>query len=142
MKKKNMIVVIDGENIPAREAEKIFSIVNAVGVIDYAKVYGIQKDRSTRAWTLVSKADKNLKDIRLYGGPAKDKVDKKIIKDLLEEISLHKNVDIVVLVSCDHGYAPCIKELRKQGKRVVVIGYKKTAKILREVCSEYHCLCS
>lgn len=48
MKKKNMALFIDGENIPARTSQRLFSIVNRIGELDYAKVYGIQKDKSTQ----------------------------------------------------------------------------------------------
>lgn len=48
MKKKNMALFIDGENIPAKESQRLFTIVKSIGELDYAKVYGIQKDKSTR----------------------------------------------------------------------------------------------
>ena len=87
MKKKNMALFIDGENIPARTSQRLFSIVNRIGELDYAKVYGIQKDKSTQAWSQVASEIEGLKDIRLCGGPGKNKVDKKIQNVVCHNVS-------------------------------------------------------
>ena len=72
--KKNTAVYIDGENIPAKKADKIIRIIrDEGGVVDYIKVYGRQNDDTTRMWTIVAGNTENMKDIRLYGPPAKKK---------------------------------------------------------------------
>ena len=135
-KKRNSAVYIDGENIPAKKAELIMKEICKRGVIDQAKVYGIQKDRSTRAWSGVAK-EGDLQDIRLYGGPAHNKVDQKIKKDIALDERNVSNLDIVFLVTSDHGYAKKKKKMRRLGKRVVVIGEEKTPLSLRSACSEF-----
>ena len=119
--KKNTAVYIDGENIPAKKADKIISIIrDEGGVVDYIKVYGRQKDDATKMWTVVAGYIENMKDIRLYGPPAKNKVDNKIIKD-----------------ASDHDYVPVIAALREKGKRVVVIGEKKASEGLRNSANKF-----
>lgn len=140
MKKKNMALFIDGENIPAKESQRLFSIVNGIGELDYAKVYGIQKDKSTRAWSQLALEMDDLKDIRLCGGPGKNKVDKKIQKDVSKEITIHKNIDIVVIATSDHGYVSSVKEMRSKGKKVIILGNRKTSNKLKKACNEYYCL--
>ena len=76
-------------------------------------------------------------DIRLCGGPEKNKVDRKIQKDVKREITQHKNVDIVCVATSDKGYADTILELRARGKRVVGIGESKAPDQLRNACSVF-----
>lgn len=140
MKKKNMALFIDGENIPAKVSQRIFTIVRNIGELDYAKVYGIQKDMSTRAWSQLALEKNELIDIRLYGGPGRNKVDKKIQKDVSKEIITHKNIDIVVIATSDHGYVSSVEELRKKGKKVVILGNKKMSDKLKAACNQYYCL--
>lgn len=138
-KKRNTAVFIDGENIPAKKAGDIMDIIkkDKKVTIDYIKVYGIQKDRSTRSWTDVASYTEKMKDIRLYGPPAKNKVDNKIIKDAEESTQRNPNVDIYYIVSSDHGYTSAVAELRKKGKRVVVIGEEKAPKKLRDSANRF-----
>ena len=54
-----------------------------------------------------------------------------------KEIQNNKSVDIVCIATSDKGYTETVKELRRQGKRVVGIGEKKAPKELRDACSEF-----
>lgn len=136
VKKKNTSLFIDGENISSKKAGAILKAAEKQGVIDTAKVYGMQKDEHTKGWTDKAK-ECGLKDIRLSGSPKKDKVDKKITKDTKKAILEQKNLDIVCIATSDGGYVDTVKELRAQGKRVVVIGEDKAPKELRNACSEF-----
>lgn len=136
MKKRNTLLMIDGENISARKGEKIVDAAKNQGILFEGKVYGRQKDPSTRNWTDKAKQCA-LKDIRLYGSPEKNKVDRKIQKDAGNEVCRFKNIDIVCLATSDGGYVPLIRSLRSQGKRVVVIGEEKAPRRLRESCSQF-----
>lgn len=138
MKKKNMAIFIDGENFPAKKSQRLFAMVNGIGELDYAKVYGIQKDKSTRAWSQLALGMECLNDIRLYGGPGKNKVDRKIQKDVSNEIEIHKNIDIVVIATSDHGYVSSVKEMRSKGKKVIIFGNGKISNKLKEACNEYY----
>lgn len=136
-RKKNLALYIDGENISAKKGQAIKKLVDKRGVIDYGKVYGLQKDNHTKAWTDFTKNVDNMKDIRLYGKPQKNKVDDKIKKDIITDIKAKSNIDIVVLASSDHGYAEVIKQLRDAGKHVIVIGEEKTPACLRKAPNKF-----
>ena len=41
------------------------------------------------------------------------------------------------IATSDKGYTDTVKELRRQGKKVVGIGEKKAPKELRDACSEF-----
>ena len=135
-KKKNTGVLIDGENISARKAKDIMEVVNKIGVLDTVKVYGRQKDSYTKKWTPTSKKI-GIEDIRLFGGPGKNKVDEKIKKDARKLINLHKNVDIICLATNDCGYTDVIADLRNAGKKVVVLGGKQAPPKLRNACNTF-----
>ena len=136
IKKKNTSLFIDGENISSKKANAIMRAAEKQGVIDAAKVYGIQKDAHTKGWTEKAK-ECAIKDIRLSGEPEKDKVDKKIFKDTKKAVLEQKNLDIVCIATSDGGFVDTVKKLRAQGKRVVVIGEEKAPDELRQACSEF-----
>ena len=81
-KVRNTLVVIDGENISSKNYFRIMREAKKIGKIATAKAYGLQKDPSTKGWSDESKKDFQLKDIRLYGEPSQNKVDKKIKQDV------------------------------------------------------------
>lgn len=136
-KKKNTAIFIDGENISAKKADAIMREAKTRGVVYFAKVYGLQKDLATKGWSVVAKSTADMKDVRLFGNPSKNKVDKKIMKDTIHDVAAAPNVDIVIIASSDHGYTDNIRKLRNMGKRVVVIGEAKAPQKLRQVCNEF-----
>ncbi len=135
-KKQNTALFIDGENISHKKAEKIMEIAKQQGELYSSRVYGLQKDKSTKGWSEKAK-EHGIKDIRMSGISEKDKVDKKIQKDAQREILQQKNVDIVCIATSDKGYADVVRKLREQGKRVVIIGEEKTSDELRRVCNKF-----
>ena len=78
--KKRIVMLIDGENIGAKRNGEISRICKERGEVYESKVYHRQKDMATRQWSEECRKSK-MKDICLYGGPCKNKVDKKIQED-------------------------------------------------------------
>ncbi len=106
------------------------------GVLYEGRVYDRQKDKRTKGWT--EKARKHgIEDIRLYGGPQKNKVDNKIKKDANRIIVNNKNVDIFVIATSDSDFIEVIENLRMHGKRVVVVGSKQAPASLRQSCNKF-----
>lgn len=136
-KKKNMLVVVDAENISARKASRIYEKVNKCGTLDCARVYRRKNDRRTERWSEKIEMFPGYEDVRISGGPEKNKVDNRIKKDVGEYVKKHKNIDIIVIVSADHGYSECIRLLRNQGKKVIVIAGEQASKKLVESSSMY-----
>ncbi|MCH5281837.1 MAG: NYN domain-containing protein [Lachnospiraceae bacterium] len=132
MKSKEMILAyIDAENISYRKATKILNYIRKEGKSYDVRAYGRQKDQGTKGWSDVAKKSE-IKDIRLYGKPEKNKVDKKIMKDMLRDID-KKDVSEVILVTSDGDYTKTVKGLCQQGVKVHVIGEKnKISKHLRK----------
>lgn len=138
MKKKKMGLYIDGENISAEKYPIICDYISQIGELYKAKVYARQKDVRTRKWSDLAKENENLKDIRLYGPPGKNKVDKKIQRDIEYDVYADKNLDIIVIATSDHGFVSIVRKARESGKKVVVLGNRNTSKKLREACSCFY----
>ena len=134
--KLNTGLLIDGENIGSKKAAAILNAARSQGRLYEGKVYGRQKDACTRNWSDKAK-ECGISDIRLWGGPEKDKVDKKMKKDARRLINQHKNIDVVCIATNDSGFVDLIKELRSLGKKVVVIGERKAPDLLRASCSRF-----
>ena len=135
MMKRNTEVLIDGENMSYKKANLIMKAASQ-GVLYEGRVYGRQKDKRTKGWT--EKARKHgIEDIRLYGGPQKNKVDNKIKKDANRIIVNNKNVDVFVIATSDSDYIEVIENLRMHGKRVVVVGSKQASASLRQSCNKF-----
>ncbi|WP_049895893.1 NYN domain-containing protein [Oribacterium sp. NK2B42] len=133
-KKKNTALFIDGENISHKKEVDIIRYTHEQGTVDQAneKVYILQKDPSTAAWS----ASSELNIIRLFGAPEKDKVDKKMQRDMIHFLRNQPNVDIFCIATSDGGFADTIKELRQHGKRVVLICEEKAPVKLRKAASD------
>ena len=77
-------------------------------------------------WHEVAKTNDYLREIRLSGGPAKNKVDKKIIRDIRRLIGNCIPAETCVfIVSSDSDYRVAVTELKEAGVRVVGIGEAK-----------------
>ena len=79
---------IDAENVPSKFFEQIENGISYFVDKWNAKVYALQKDHATLNWHEIVKKNDALLEIRLAGGPSKNKVDKKIIKDITRAIQM------------------------------------------------------
>ena len=133
--RKKTIILVDGENISANNADKIVAISNRLGTVTERKVYHHQKDQATRQWTEVSKGGA-YKDIRLFGDPAKDKVDRKIQKDARRYLN-EPDVATVCVVTSDGGFRCLAEDAAAAGKKLCFIGGKKPSRRLRNTGAQF-----
>ena len=131
---RNVFVFVDGENIPSMYYEDIRHEIEWLADERQARVYARQLDQGTKGWHKVAMKDPcRVKEIRLCGGPAKNKVDKKIIKDMQHVVrDCEPSETLVFLVTSDSDYAPTVRTMRSAGVRVVGIGEEKTPERLRK----------
>ncbi len=128
---EDAIVLIDGENICAKNEPKIKAQLELLDFfIIEIRVYHLQKQASTIEWTKIANNNDNYKDIRLFGEPSKNKVDKKLIKDA-KSILKKLNKDIIV-ISSDGGYSILKTEAEKLGKKTWFMGDEKASKKIRK----------
>ena len=123
---KNVIAFIDAENIPSKCWDEMKQCISYLVDKCCKKVYALQKDAATMGWHEVAKTNDDVKEIRLSGGPAKNKVDKKIIRDIRRLIgSCTPTETCVFIVSSDSDYGVVVTELKEAGVRVIGIGEAK-----------------
>lgn len=132
--KKRIIILVDGENVSYKKADKITALSHRLGHVTERKVYHLQKDPATRRWTETSK-NSTYKDICLYGGPGKDKVDHKIQKDARRYMRM-PDVDMVCIVTSDGGFR-CLIEEAGARKKLCFIGEKKAPEKLRNAGAKF-----
>lgn len=132
--KRKIVILVDGENISAKNAKQIIAMTDHFGSNAERKVYHLQKDPATRAWTEKSRGG-SYKDIQLYGPPAKNKVDRKMQKDARRYL---QNPDItrVYVVTSDSGFQ-CLADDAAAGKKLCFIGGRQPSRRLRKTCAQF-----
>ena len=133
--KQKTIILVDGENVSANNADKIIAISNRLGTVAERKVYHHQKDQATRQWTEISKRGA-YKDIRLCGDPAKDKVDRKMQKDARRYLN-EPDVATVCVVTSDGGFRCLAEDAAAAGKKLCFIGGKTPSRKLRNTGAQF-----
>ena len=89
----------------------------------------------TRAWTEKSHVSAYT-DVCLFGGPEKNKIDRKIQKDAQRYFSA-EGVGGVVVVSSDADFRCLAENAAAAGKRFCVIGEKQAPLRLRRACDRF-----
>ena len=133
--KQKTIILVDGENVSAKNADRIVTISNRLGAVAERKVYHHQKDQTTRQWTEISKGG-DYKDIRLCGSPAKNKVDRKMQKDARAYLK-SPDVGSVCVVTSDGGFRCLAEDAAAAGKKLCFIGGKNPSRRLRNTTAQF-----
>lgn len=122
---KQIAVFIDGENISHKKAADIIEKAKNRGSIEFARVYGIQNNNSDKPWVKTS-AQLGIKHIRLAGGSKKNKVDKKMFDEILNETKKAKHADTIIIATNDTDFIPTIENVRSTGVHVIIMGLKSS----------------
>ena len=72
----------------------------------------------------------------MCGEPEKNKIDKKIMKDVRKMLEQDKQVDIFCIASRDGDFTSLVNELRRQKKKVVILATKQTSQRLKKAANE------
>lgn len=134
-KKQKLSLLIDAENIGAKKASDILQKARNYGELNLACIYARQKDNATKGWHDQA-IQLGMSEKRLYGGPEKDKIDKKIKRDI-QGLLAKDQTDVYVIASSDGGYREDVVRLRQLGKKVIVIGESKTPEKLKSAASKF-----
>lgn len=133
----NVLVFIDAENISTSYYEEIRRILDNLGSRGYICTYALQKAPGTQQWHINVRKYKELHEKRLSGPPAKDKCDKKIVKDVDKLLDDFDNETLIVLVTSDAGFVKSIEEWRQGGYIVIGLGEAKAPDRLRKAYTKF-----
>ena len=127
---KVVVVLIDAENISAKYADKIIRVCETRYTVAEYRIYHRDNDPGTRQWTERSKGGDFL-DIKLSSPPAKNKVDRRIMKHA-RNLLKRPDVDGICVVSSDGGYRCLTEDVAAAGKQLCFIGGKNASQKLRQ----------
>lgn len=134
---KSVAVFIDGENISYKKAKKIIEHAATLGCIEFSRVYGVQNNNSDKCWIKTS-GELNIKHIRLVGGSKKNKVDKKMFEEILNEAKKKDHANTIVIATNDADFVPVVKEIADMGIRVIIMGLKSSlSDKMQKVCDSF-----
>ena len=133
--KKNTMVFIDAENVSSDHAASIEKEIWDIGNVAEVRYYAMQKDPATANWKTTIK-EYGYKPILMAGEREKNKIDNKIIRDVIKVLNDNKSIDIFVIISRDGDYTELVRFLKSNRKRVVILAPKNTSKKLKNASSE------
>jgi len=134
---KDMMVFIDAENISYKYIDKIYNLTNSYNMNTEIRYYSRQKGTNTKSW--IKNNRHKFKAILLYGKSDKNKVDKKIIKDI-RKLQNNSMISHICLVSNDGDYASILNETKDKGKNIIVLSTRQVSYKLIRICDEYKCM--
>ena len=121
-------VLVDGENISAKHAEKIRTIAAGQGVLTILRVYGDAQRPSE--WH--SAAGYNV----VHSGTGKNAADILLAIEAME-LLLSRDIRRFVIVSSDRDFTHVATRLREHGAKVVGVGETKAPDTFRATCTNF-----
>jgi uncharacterized LabA/DUF88 family protein len=136
IKELKIAVLIDSENISAKNIEFIMKESTKYGLLTIKRIYGDWTDTKLSSWksALPKHAIQPIQQFKNTSG--KNSTDSALIIDAMD-ILYSGSVDSFILVSSDSDYTRLSTRLRESGKLVVGIGEKKTPVSLVNACNEF-----
>lgn len=131
------VLLIDGENVPARYADEIMGLTGR-GLAE-ARVYGDFSNPAMQGWRDCA-AQYGLRLNQTAGKPgSKNSADMLLTIDAMDLLWVAEYQGFCI-VSGDRDFVPLAIRLRRAGKTVVGIGTDKANVVLREACDRFHVL--
>lgn len=133
---KNIALLIDADNSPAKKIDFIISELATYGVVNIRKAYGNWKKQALAGWVdvLHGYAIQPIQHFDLVKG--KNATDMALLIDAMD-ILYTKNVHTFCLVSSDCDFTPLIMRLREDGKQVIGFGNKTTPEPFISSCTKF-----
>ncbi|KAF0175997.1 MAG: hypothetical protein FD162_6 [Rhodobacteraceae bacterium] len=131
-----LAVLIDADNVPARNAVAILDEIASFGDPSLRRVYG---DWSSQALTQWKEAARDLGLVmhqQSANTKGKNASDIGLVIDAMDILHAGK-VDGFVLVSSDSDFTRLASRIREDGLQVIGIGESKTPESLRKVCNRF-----
>lgn len=134
---KKAALLIDGDNISSKFIVPILENIGKTNnaVIVYSCVYGLGS--KLQNWTSVARDYGIEQRFTSYFIKGKSSTDFNIVMDCMD-LLYGTDVDIFVLCSSDSDYSGIADRLKKEGKKVIGMGYGLTPRVFRLACSKFY----
>ena len=135
-KERNLAVLIDAENVPAKKIKEIMVEIATYGLPTIKRIYGDWTDTSVKGWKQVL-LENAITPIQQYSyTTGKNSSDSAMIIDAMD-ILYTGNVQGFCLVSSDSDFTRLATRLREAGVIVYGLGEKKTPAPFRAACDKF-----
>jgi uncharacterized protein (TIGR00288 family) len=133
---KNIALLIDADNSPAKSIQKIFSELARHGKVNIRRAYGNWTSSNLKGWeaTLQDHAIQPIQQYDLTKG--KNATDIAIAIDAMD-ILYTKQVDTFCIVTSDCDFTPLATRILSEGKSVIGFGERKTPSVFVNACSTF-----
>lgn len=133
---RNIALLIDADNSPAKSIQKIFSELASHGKVNIRKAYGNWTSSNLKGWEAILQ-DHAIQPIQQYDlTKGKNATDIAITIDAMD-ILYTKQVDTFCIVTSDCDFTPLATRILSEGKSVIGFGEKKTPTVFVNACSTF-----
>lgn len=126
-------LLIDADNISHQFSDKIFDILENLGEIKIAKIFG--RANSLRNWNNIAK-NRNI-SIEKHQNEAKNSADFSMTIAGIEILTRYHHLEAFCIVSGDADFIHLISKLNEKQKHVIGMGGSNTAKNLKKQCDKF-----
>jgi hypothetical protein len=134
-----LAVLIDGENVPAKDAAALFSRVAELGNPIIRRVYGDFTKDGMKEWPKVISGHGGSGHQNGHTSAGKNASDIAIVVDAMD--FLHKrSVDGFCIATGDGDFTSLAKRIREEGLKVYCFAHSTAAKALKAACDEFFAL--
>lgn len=131
-----LAVLIDADNVVARNAEAILKEITSYGEPALRRVYGDWSNPQLNAWKEKARALGLVAHQQSANTKGKNASDIGLVIDAMDILHTGK-FDGFVLVSSDSDFTRLASRIREDGLEVIGIGEEKTPEALRNVCNRF-----
>ena len=131
-----LAVLIDADNIPARNIEAVLDEIAGLGEPSVRRVYGDWSSSSLTQWKEKARSLGLVMHQQSANTKGKNASDIGLVIDAMDILHLGK-VDGFVLVSSDSDFTRLASRIREDGLQVIGVGEEKTPESLRKVCNRF-----
>ncbi len=131
-----LAVLIDADNVPARNAAAILDEIAAFGEPSLRRVYGDWSSQALGHWKDQARDLGLVMHQQSANTKGKNASDIGLVIDAMDILHAGK-VDGFVLVSSDSDFTRLASRIREDGLQVIGIGESKTPESLRKVCNRF-----
>lgn len=133
---KNIALLIDADNSPAKAIQIIFSELARHGKVNIRRAYGNWTSSNLKGWEAVLQ-DHAIQPFQQYDlTKGKNATDIAIAIDAMD-ILYTKQVDTFCLVTSDCDFTPLATRILSEGKAVIGFGERKTPPVFVNACSTF-----
>lgn len=134
-----LAVLIDGENVPARDAAALFAKVASLGNPIIRRVYGDFTKSGVNAWPRIISQHGGSAEQAGHTSAGKNASDIALVVDAMD--MLHKRaVDGFCIVSSDGDFSSLAKRIREDGLKIYAFGHGAGSAALKAACDGFFVL--